>query len=346
MNRARPHSGLLEHLVHLSSVRDVELLEFSLLRTLCEFLPSAKLRLLRFDADGQLRSARTCCPDDRFPEEIAPEDVPVEIAACVDAAMRSGEVHRAEAHGRSVLACPIVLDRTHDLCLLVDSDEPLPSEDERIVDALVRIFRNFCALMDEAQRDQLTGLLNRKTFDEAIQNVLAEALRAPVDGPPPGRRRQDREPGTTRHWLGMIDIDHFKRINDTFGHLYGDEVLLLVAQLMRRSFRETDLLFRFGGEEFVVIAENVDQQGAERAFERFRETIAAHSFPQVGKVTISCGVTRAEPGTPAPTLLDRADQALYQAKSDGRDRVYFYEKLVASGVIQATEVKVGSIELF
>jgi Diguanylate cyclase, GGDEF domain len=90
-------------------------------------------------------------------------------------------------------------------------------------------------------------------------------------------------------WLGLVDIDKFKCINDNYGHLFGDEVLLLVSQLMKKSFRGTDQLFRFGGEEFVIVLDHATTEGVEVAFDRLRETIAAFEFPQVGRVTISLG---------------------------------------------------------
>ncbi|MXV13635.1 GGDEF domain-containing protein, partial [Xanthomonas sp. LMG 8992] len=110
-----------------------------------------------------------------------------------------------------------------------------------------------------------------------------------------------------------VDIDHFKRVNDTFGHLYGDEVLLLVAQLMQRAFRQDDLLFRFGGEEFVIVLRGVDRDTAVSLFERFRLAVAEHVFPQVGQVTLSTGIVELTHGRLLSEMLDEADKALYWA---------------------------------
>src|SRR3546814_19890916 len=87
--------------------------------------------------------------------------------------------------------------------------------------------------------------------------------------------------GAERYWLAVADIDHFKRINDTLGHLYGDEVLLLLAQVMKRSFRHDDLLFRFGGEEFVIVISAPDRGSANIAFDKFRRNVETFTFPQV-----------------------------------------------------------------
>lgn len=147
-----------------------------------------------------------------------------------------------------------------------------------------------------AQRDALTGLRNRKTFDDVILRLFA------------GGADSAAEQGV---WLGIVDIDHFKRVNDTFGHLYGDEVLLLVAQLMQRAFRQDDLLFRFGGEEFVIVLRGLDRDTAVHLFERFRLAVAEHLFPQVGQVTLSTGIVELTHGRLISEMLDEADKALY-----------------------------------
>ncbi|WP_306306215.1 GGDEF domain-containing protein [Methylomonas koyamae] len=115
-------------------------------------------------------------------------------------------------------------------------------------------------------------------------------------------------------WIAMLDIDNFKRINDTYGHLYGDEVLLVFSQAMEKHFRYNDFLFRFGGEEFVVILNLVNQADAEATFERFRAAIERHRFPISGPVTVSIGLTHIDHLTLPIHLLDRADKALYQPK--------------------------------
>jgi diguanylate cyclase (GGDEF)-like protein len=214
--------------------------------------------------------------------------------------------------------------------------------DSYLVNGLLGVYRNFFTVLSEAQRDQLTGLANRKTFDDIINKIYFQ--RPSLTEPVLIERRT--EPDAPTFWLGMADLDHFKRINDTWGHLYGDEVLLLTAQLMQGHFRENDYLFRFGGEEFVIILRAPDQAQAALAFERFRSAIASHSFPQVGQVTVSIGVTHIDPAVFSATLLDHADKALYHAKGNGRNQVCFYETLVANGLLKASEFVAGTIELF
>ena len=144
----------------------------------------------------------------------------------------------------------------------------------------------------------------------------------------------------------MIDIDHFKRVNDRFGHLYGDEVLILMANLLRTSFRAYDRIFRFGGEEFVVLLRSATEGKALQVLERFREKVQAYDFPQVGQVTVSIGFASIGAGAPIE-IVGRADQALYFAKEHGRNQVCFYDHLLAQGALGSnTRVTHEDVELF
>jgi len=127
-----------------------------------------------------------------------------------------------------------------------------------------------------------------------------------------------------------------------FGHLYGDEVLLHFSQLMQKSFRYNDFLFRFGGEEFVVVLNLVNKAAAMMVFDRFRQAVEAFNFPTVGQVTVSIGVTHIDSQALPASLLDHADKALYQSKETGRNQVIFYEDMD----IVVVEEEDGNIELF
>jgi diguanylate cyclase len=118
----------------------------------------------------------------------------------------------------------------------------------------------------------------------------------------------------------MIDIDLFKRVNDTYGHPTGDRVLQHVAQAITQSVRPSDLVFRYGGEEFLVLLPDVDHTTALTAAERIRSRIA-HPAKECPDVTVSVGVARRHAGEDHEALVARADLALYQAKSNGRDRI-------------------------
>ncbi|WP_374477371.1 GGDEF domain-containing protein [Zoogloea sp.] len=138
----------------------------------------------------------------------------------------------------------------------------------------------------------------------------------------------------------------FKRVNDQFGHLYGDEVLLLLARIMQESFRHQDRLFRFGGEEFVVILRATSEDEVAVALERLRASVEGHLFPQVGTVTVSVGYTGINSSDTIPDIVGRADDALYFAKENGRNQVSSYERLLTSGKVSAREAPNSDIELF
>lgn len=161
-----------------------------------------------------------------------------------------------------------------------------------------------------AYTDGLTGIFNRRYFDQRFQR---EILRA---------RRYKRTLS-----ILMVDIDHFKKYNDTVGHLLGDEVLRRVAKLLENNLRRADIICRYGGEEFVVILPEIDLKHAALVAEKLRQTVLHTSFPGEEKLplkqlTISIGVAAyPENGKFDQEVLDKADQALYQAKRKGRNQV-------------------------
>lgn len=169
----------------------------------------------------------------------------------------------------------------------------------------------------EASVDYLTGLPNRKAFYAALHAAI-EAFTPPPDADP-------AEAQTL--CLLVLDIDHFKGFNDTYGHLLGDKVLRHVASRIKEVVRGTDLVARFGGEEFVVLLPNTPYPGALTVAENIRATIArarlirTDTKDPLEPVYISVGVATYQGGEEADSFIDRADQALYHAKEHGRNRV-------------------------
>jgi diguanylate cyclase (GGDEF)-like protein len=167
-----------------------------------------------------------------------------------------------------------------------------------------------------ALHDALTGLLNRRAFMEALEGEMA-------------RFQRHRRPST----LLMLDLDHFKLVNDRHGHAVGDLVLAQVCATVRERLRRTDRIGRLGGEEFAVLLPDTEQEGALVLAETLRRAVAAlevltPSGPLA--VTVSIGLATFKPGEhDAVPLLSRADQALYQAKAQGRNRVAVAEDVVA-----------------
>ncbi len=162
-------------------------------------------------------------------------------------------------------------------------------------------------LEDMAVTDKLTGIGNRQLLDIALDQSLK-------------LRRRITMPFS----VILIDIDRFKSVNDTHGHLKGDEAIRSVAQIVKARTREADLLCRWGGEEFILLAHNCKLSQARDLAEELRASIAASPIlasDEGLRVTVSCGVAEARDGDDAESLVGRADRALYQAKDDGRNRV-------------------------
>lgn len=335
---------LLDKLVSMTAIHDVELMEFSLLKTLEEFVRPQELLILKLDRNGQ-PCYQLSLRKDTY--EIISDNIsiPEEILAAIEIVRRTKQpFNRRINEGKLRSIWHILQSKSHDAYLVATTTNELSKLDAYMINGLLGVYRNFIAVLIEAQRDQLTGLANRKTFDEVINKIYFQ-LPLSTD-PVPIERRSEGDSQNTGFWLGMADLDNFKRINDTMGHLYGDEVLLLTSQLMQGHFRESDYLFRFGGEEFVIIIRTPNEASALRAFERFRIAVQDHLFPQVGQVTISIGVTKMDPSIFTATLLDHADKALYYAKQNGRNQVCFFEKLLESGQVELSEITSGEVELF
>ena len=208
---------------------------------------------------------------------------------------------------------------------------------------LIEYFGNHIALLDYGEADTLTGLASRKTFDKHLFELLGKAASDDLLSGPESRRRGTPD---SSHWLAVCDIDHFKQVNDNFGHLIGDEVLIMLAQEMRQSFRFDDQLFRFGGEEFIALLQPTEAQYALATLERFRSNVEKQLFSRVGHITVSIGFSALMPNDTPTDVIDRADEALYFAKRHGRNRVDCYEKLVASGDVAIKEIAKGEVELF
>lgn len=213
-----------------------------------------------------------------------------------------------------------------------------------LISGFVRIYVNNLTILEESERDKLTGLLNRRTFDSKINKLLRQQNKKSKEYSQ-NNVEQRRTYKGDEAWLAMVDIDHFKKINDTFGHLYGDEVILTLSQIMKNTFRGSDLLFRFGGEEFVIVLEPTRKQEAYQVMERLRRAVADHEFSQIEQLTVSIGFTCISSNNYPPSVLDHADKALYYAKEHGRNCIYNYEDLVEQGKL-VEQIKTGTVDLF
>jgi diguanylate cyclase (GGDEF)-like protein len=236
------------------------------------------------------------------------------------------------------------IDTQAEVCKVLElqSELTLSFQTQALIDSVLWIYQNLQGLLDYGERDSLTNLLNRKSFDGAFLRAASHA--ATQDDQQVVDRRVEHPDAS--YWLAVIDIDHFKRVNDNFGHLIGDEVLLLMAGLMRLNFRLHDQIYRFGGEEFVILMRCADHTDAQRALSRFRHKVEEHDFPQVGHITVSIGFAALRSNDTPGGAFDRADKAVYYAKAHGRNQVCSYAELVQSGELTEPSVDLGEADFF
>jgi diguanylate cyclase len=175
---------------------------------------------------------------------------------------------------------------------------------------VTRLKDSMADLKRETTTDLLTGLFNRKAFNVRLRRAVSEAK---ADGSPVS--------------VLMLDVDHFKRVNDTYGHQTGDLVLRLIGRLLSDSVKGRDTSARYGGEEFVVLLPGTDLKGGVALADQIRlslddkHLVKKRSTDEFGKITVSIGVAQVQPKDTAASLLDRADAAMYRAKQLGRNQV-------------------------
>jgi diguanylate cyclase (GGDEF)-like protein len=152
--------------------------------------------------------------------------------------------------------------------------------------------------------DTLTGLWNRRHFEERVGHEIIKANRY-------------KQPLSVL----IFDIDHFKSVNDSYGHLVGDRVLVELCKMARQHTRDSDLLARWGGEEFIMLMPNTGPNEAMAVTEKLRANFASHHFADAGRITASFGIAPYQPGESVDHWISRADAALYEAKQEGRNTV-------------------------
>ena len=344
---------VLDHLAELTALRDHDQLDVTLATALTDLLRPMAVAVIRTVGEGvgqrwvvraKIEAGDAVPTSDpvwidtdslpRLPE------FPLRHAALAGRMVVSGPATDAPA-GHSVTVFPLLCDQDALGVVELLTETAASPETRRLVASILSVFRNFQSLLAYSERDTLTGLLNRKTFDDSFFKVVHGApacLESAAE-----RRHQPGQDGG--FWLAMLDLDHFKSVNDTYGHLIGDEVLLLMSRIMRSTLRSDDRLYRFGGEEFVIVMRCDADSNARMALERLRRAVEAYVFPRVGQVTLSIGFTRIRLGDTPATALERADLAVYDAKHEGRNRVCSHRDQAIVNLSKAAE-HIGEIELF
>jgi len=341
--------GILSRLGKMTAIRNAELLEQSLLKTLTPLLGVFDCILCRFESETVLRvidhhRSKTVSEHGEQYEDRISESINLGLPAPVDAIVRSvkllGTVSIQRQDNGFLMAYPLHVGTELCGCFVFERDRTPSELEDGIIRGVLEVFSNYYQLLDASRRDRLTGLLNRQALEDNFDKIAMLPVQRSGEPPVSGGKR-----GAPKScWVGVIDIDHFKKINDQHGHVIGDEVLLLVSRLMVSALRGGDQIFRYGGEEFVCLMATADYEGACQAMERLRETVERHVFPRVGQVTISIGFARVDPFALPGVVIANADRALYHSKEKGRNCLHCYEQLVEDGVFK--QIESGGLELF
>ncbi len=352
-------ANLIDHLVRLSGLRKRDDLLEGITTALVETISCSQVQLFSLVHDDNKRywlhmthvtpgeKVRFVCDPMRADlDMLAPIDSDPDRLQCLD---RIEMVVTAPTQSCPyyVSRFPVTLAEESTLWGVaeISSKKSLTDADAVAARRLLSMYGNMLDMLDYSECDALTGLWNRKPFDDLFYKTMR-----PVEPPPPVEQSPDgiehrANLAPSNFWLAMVDIDHFKQVNDTYGHLIGDEVLILVARLLKASFRVYDRVYRFGGEEFLVVLRSGDHDAAMAAVERFRVSMVDYEFPQAGRITASVGVTQIVPGDTPAAACERADQAVYYAKHHGRNHVCSEADLVRRGLLKV-DLKVGDVELF
>jgi diguanylate cyclase (GGDEF)-like protein len=348
----RTADEIIDHIVQVTGHADRDMLQTSLVSTLYELLNIHSISLshiIYHYGEPELHLTMEINPTSVTIEGMLSTlgDTPLSSLPDFERSLKTANSVEVDHHHNRHYIYPLFNGKDEVIGFIELFGEAMGDSDRRLLEGVLKIYRNYIRILDESERDTLTGLLNRRTFDKNIHQLLQES-NSDNDTPDDSdiRKPKRRVHGSDKkNWLAVIDIDHFKTINDRYGHLYGDEVLLLLANIMRTSFRGYDKLFRFGGEEFVIVLKFLSEEDATQTLERFRKTVEEHKFPQVNQVTVSIGFIEMKSDDIPSRILGMADDALYYAKDHGRNQICFYKELLASGELHEANIS-DDIELF
>jgi len=323
---------VIKSVVHLTEQRDELTLLRSLLESILEMLPRVQASLMCLvpapGKSGWILDETCSLPKPMFPiaDWLVAETGSLSAEAPIRQLTRDGLDH---------LVSSLSIQDSQRKAIVMRQPEWNPA-DLRIAQGMLKIYANFARVLFDSERDTLTGLYNRKKFDQKLSELLAGRMSG-------SNREHDKG---TADYLAVFDIDHFKRINDNFGHLIGDETLLIFAGLLRNTLRDVDWVFRYGGEEFVALIKGVSPGTIVSILERIRVKVQHHNFPQIGQLTVSAGYTAIIDQQLPSYVFEEADKALYYAKEHGRNQVCDYRGLMSRGELAPERPLGGTVELF
>ncbi len=338
---------LVDDIANFTSQRDTELLAFNLLKSVSSVMSCEKTNIILMNRKGSLISRLSFDKNHCIVNEtsVVIDDILKNTLEHMNAC--SQEEFTLKTKLGYLLIHSLHRDRKNTQFLVIHLQKKIGAAQYSVLSGMLSIYNNFITLLYESQTDELTGLANRKTFDLAISSVF-DGLPERYKKVENERRKQSEKvvKDKSKYWLTIIDIDNFKLVNDEFGHLYGDEILIHLAQIIRSSFRDEDLQFRFGGEEFVILLSADSKMKCIQILERFRCKVEKYNFPSVDRITVSIGVVEFKQGTFHVTSIDYADQALYNSKNQGKNQTTFFEDMLSLGVAKKYDIEGGDVDLF
>lgn len=344
-------SKILQSVIDITKQRDLDSLDSTLVATLAELLPVTGICILKYTKEDNINYAEEVISlaidenkdDPYFWSNYSKFVISDEhLITCINTSEITTYKHEK---GFTRHLFPISDDSQVIECLIIDSDKNLSSHME-LIKGFTRVYQNYMIVFNESERDKLTGLFNRRTFDKKLSKLFKEQQhQSHYDNKLSSHRDRRLVNNTDSAWLIITDIDLFKRVNDSYGHIYGDEVILTISQIMKSCFRNSDLLFRIGGDEFVILLGPAPINIVRKLLNNFLKKVEEHAFSEIGTVTLSAGYAQITEKNYPPAVLENADKALYFSKEHGHNCAHNYEELVEQGDVVIAN-KSGTIDMF
>ena len=342
---------LIEHVIKLTDHRDRDLLELTLSKALIDLLPIQRLVIARvISQDGEQRWLEVARLDAKgggrvldparidFPALPRLDDAP-DRHRCMQQRQRQ-EVAWAGPDGPRINMLPLFSDaRVEDAGVIeIHSEAALAPEVLQLIDQLCRIYRNMYTVLEYSDRDALTGMLNRKSLDDAFYSAVLEELdgQLAAEGRVGATAAERRHRVPANYWLGAARIDQYEAILLQHGLQVAEETVQRVARVARNTFRTYDRLYHFASGHFGVLMHCPDEALVLSAFERFRVGVEQANFGGIGRVTLSCGFTTVHADDTPGSALDKTEKALSFAQRSGHNRVCSYPGLERRGFFSAT----------